>query len=152
MKWIFPFSFQIEVKEGRLIRSSFIPSLKQGLIVIGNPTSSEKGRLIEFMEAYQEGEPAAALPLPIHPHLLTPFNQSVLTTLQAIPFGEQWTYQMVAEKVGSPLAARAIGGACSKNPLPFLIPCHRVVRKNSLGGFTPWIEIKKFLIDFENGF
>lgn len=59
---------------------------------------------------------------------LTPFQQQVLRATLSIPYGHTWTYGELAERVGAPHAARAVGTALSKNPVPFLIPCHRVVR------------------------
>lgn len=59
---------------------------------------------------------------------LTPFQQAVLRATVEIPYGLTETYGEVAERVGAPRAARAVGTALSKNPVPLLIPCHRVVR------------------------
>ncbi len=79
------------------------------------------------------------------------FSKKVYNVLKEIPYGKVVTYESVARKLGSPKAARAVGNACARNPLPIIIPCHRVVRKNgSLGGFTGGIHIKKFLLDIEN--
>ena len=64
----------------------------------------------------------------------TAFQQRVWAALQAIPPGTVLTYGELARQLGT--AARAIGGACRANPLPILIPCHRVVGQQSLGGYT----------------
>lgn len=64
----------------------------------------------------------------------TPFQQRVWAALQAIPVGSVLRYGELAEQLGT--AARAIGGACRSNPLPILIPCHRVVGRQGLGGYT----------------
>ena len=78
------------------------------------------------------------------------FEKKVLKTLKKVPFGKTISYQKLAEMVGNPGAARAIGGAMSRNPFPIVIPCHRVLRKNGkLGGYTGGIEIKKMLLNLE---
>lgn len=66
---------------------------------------------------------------------LTPFQQRVLTAVRAIPPGETRSYGWLAEAIGHPRAARAVGQAVARNPLPLLVPCHRVVAENGLGGF-----------------
>jgi methylated-DNA-[protein]-cysteine S-methyltransferase len=59
--------------------------------------------------------------------LLRPFQQSVLRATYAIPFGETRTYKEIAEQVGHPNAARAVGRAEATNPMPLVLPCHRVI-------------------------
>jgi methylated-DNA-[protein]-cysteine S-methyltransferase len=65
-----------------------------------------------------------------------PFSRKVLEFVHTIPYGETLTYAEVAHAVGQPKAARAVGQALKRNPLPLIIPCHRVVATNGLGGFT----------------
>lgn len=81
----------------------------------------------------------------------TPFEVSVWKSLLTIPFGEVVTYGTLARRNGyPPTYARAVGNACRKNPVPIIIPCHRVIGKNnSLTGFSGGIEIKKWLLDYE---
>lgn len=68
---------------------------------------------------------------------LTDFERAVLSACMKIPRGETRTYSEIAEIIGKPEAARAVGNALAKNPLAPLIPCHRVVRKNgSVGGYS----------------
>ena len=65
------------------------------------------------------------------------FASSVLTACRAVEFGQVVTYSRLAGKLGQPLAARAVGNALAKNPLPLIIPCHRVVRSDGkIGGFS----------------
>ncbi len=67
----------------------------------------------------------------------TPFQREVLDVLRTIPRGEVMSYEEVAVRVGRPRASRAVGNAVAANPVPLVIPCHRVVRKDcSLGGFS----------------
>ncbi len=80
----------------------------------------------------------------------TPFQKEVWQQLQKIPFGATITYEELAERVGCPRGARAVGSACGKNPIAILIPCHRVVGKDGrLTGFAWGLERKKFLLQLE---
>lgn len=68
---------------------------------------------------------------------LTEFRQSVLEACRRIPHGQTASYSDLARQVGQPLASRAVGSAMANNPLPLIVPCHRVVRRDgSLGGFS----------------
>lgn len=80
----------------------------------------------------------------------TKFMKQVWTALQDIPYGEIRTYQQIAEKVGNPKAARAVGMANHKNPIPIIIPCHRVIGTNGkLVGYALGMDRKKFLLEWE---
>lgn len=75
--------------------------------------------------------------LPVDISGLTPFQQQVLTLTMQIPYGTVTTYGELAKRVGSSRAARAVGGALGANPVPVIIPCHRVVASNgALTGFS----------------
>ncbi|TCI04983.1 methylated-DNA--[protein]-cysteine S-methyltransferase [Corallincola luteus] len=96
-------------------------------------------------------EPAFRFDLPLLPQG-TEFQSRVWQQLLAIPVGEVQTYGEMAAALGS--AARAVGGACRRNPLPWVVPCHRVVASGSLGGFSgarqgPMLEIKRWLLCHE---
>jgi methylated-DNA-[protein]-cysteine S-methyltransferase len=87
--------------------------------------------------------------LPLRPEG-TPFQKRVWEMTSAIPYGETKTYAEVAKAVGVGRAARAVGAALSANPIPILIPCHRVVRSDgSPGGYAPDPRIKGMLLKFE---
>ncbi len=92
--------------------------------------------LVCRIQAYLNGERAA---LPIGPLDLTacsPFQQQVLRLEYTIPYGEVRTYQWLADRLGKPRAARAVGNALARNPFPLVIPCHRCIRSDgTLGGF-----------------
>lgn len=78
------------------------------------------------------------------------FKRSVYHAVQTIPYGKILSYQEVAKGIGRPLACRAVGNALSKNPIPVIIPCHRIVRSDdSLGGFSAGPEWKKKLLELE---
>jgi methylated-DNA-[protein]-cysteine S-methyltransferase len=79
----------------------------------------------------------------------TDFQKKVWNEIMNIPYGETKTYEDIAIAIGQPKAYRAVANACKQNPLAILIPCHRVVGKNELGGYNWGIEKKKWLIDFE---
>jgi methylated-DNA-[protein]-cysteine S-methyltransferase len=78
------------------------------------------------------------------------FRSSVYEEMLKISYGSTISYSDLAIKVGKPKAFRAVGTACGKNPLPLIIPCHRVKGKSSLGGFTGGLDIKKFLLRLES--
>lgn len=80
---------------------------------------------------------------------LTPFERSVLEEVEKIPFGKTKTYQEIAKAISEPKAVRAVGRAISKNPLPLIIPCHRVVGKKDIGGYIFGRKTKKYLLDSE---
>ncbi|MBI5417485.1 methylated-DNA--[protein]-cysteine S-methyltransferase [Candidatus Poribacteria bacterium] len=80
----------------------------------------------------------------------TSFQIKVWEILKSIPFGEIRSYKWVAEKLGSASFSRAVGQANGTNPLPLIIPCHRVIASDgSLGGFSCGIKYKKMLLEIE---
>lgn len=88
--------------------------------------------------------------LPIDLRLSAGFRRSVLSYLPAIGYGETASYQSVAAAVHNPKAVRAVGTACATNPLPVVIPCHRVIRSDGqLGAYLGGPEIKHQLLDME---
>ncbi len=80
------------------------------------------------------------------------FQQSVYCAMRAISYGETLTYGEIAKSLNMP--AQPVGQACGANPIPIIIPCHRVLAKNSIGGFSGWrgVEGKIALLKHENGF
>jgi methylated-DNA-[protein]-cysteine S-methyltransferase len=82
----------------------------------------------------------------------TDFQKSVWQELQKIPFGKTASYGEIAERIGNPKACRAVGMANNKNPIPIIVPCHRVIGKNgSLIGFGGGLDLKRQLLNLENG-
>lgn len=80
----------------------------------------------------------------------TLFQQEVWKALLTVPYGETRTYGQIAHMIGRPKAVRAVGGACGRNPLPILVPCHRVVGADgSLTGFSCGLDRKRFLLSLE---
>lgn len=76
----------------------------------------------------------------------TEFQRKVWEEMIKIPAGKVATYSEIAERIGKPTAYRAVANACGANPVVVLVPCHRVVAKSGLGGFSAGIEIKKELL------
>lgn len=80
----------------------------------------------------------------------TIFQQSVWQELRKIPFGKTASYGEIAERIGNKKASRAVGMANGKNPIPIIVPCHRVIGKDgSLTGFGGGLEVKKMLLELE---
>jgi len=81
----------------------------------------------------------------------TPFQLAVLSALQEIPYGETVSYADIAERIGKPKAVRAVGAANGRNPLPVVIPCHRVIGANGkLTGFGGGLPTKQALLELES--
>ena len=100
------------------------------------------------IEAYFSGK-RRRFDLPINPKG-TDFQKRVWKELSKIPYGELKSYKEIAEAIGNKDAARAVGMANSRNPIPLIIPCHRVIGVNgNLTGFAHGLDIKKQLIHFE---
>ncbi len=114
------------------------------------PTDAATQMVIEQLEAYFR-DPRYRFTAPLAP-AGTPFQRRVWAALQAIPAGTVLTYGELARQLDT--AARAIGGACRNNPAPILIPCHRVVGRQGLGGYAGAVTgdplgIKRWLLRHE---
>jgi O-6-methylguanine DNA methyltransferase len=80
----------------------------------------------------------------------TPFQKKVWSALTKIPYGQTRSYQDIARTIGHPKAFRAVGNSNGRNPVPLIIPCHRVIESNGgMGGFGHGLKVKKQLLDFE---
>ena len=103
---------------------------------------------IAQLRAYFSGE-LQMFDLPLQPKG-TLFQQQVWQQLQAIPYGQTVAYGELAQRLGKPTAARAVGGANGANPIPLIIPCHRVIGSNgSLTGYGAGLPIKEALLAHE---
>ncbi len=101
--------------------------------------------VLDYLSGWQ---PHLNLPLDIR---VTAFQQRVLEELQRIPYGETRTYGDIAKAIGNPKAARAVGNACNKNPVPLVIPCHRIVGSDGkLTGYAFGLERKETLLKLES--
>jgi AraC family transcriptional regulator, regulatory protein of adaptative response / methylated-DNA-[protein]-cysteine methyltransferase len=100
-----------------------------------------------LLEHMRGKNPDSSLPIDIR---ATAFQRQVWTYLQSIPFGATKSYGQVAKAIGRPSAVRAVARACATNPVPLVIPCHRVVRGDgSMGGYRWGIERKRTLLEME---
>src|SRR5262252_2009817 len=92
-----------------------------------------------------------AFDLPLDFRLAAGFRRAVLDHLPVIPYGHTESYAQVAAAVGSPKAVRAVGTACAKNPVPIVVPCHRVVRSDgTAGGYAGGPDAKDALLALES--
>lgn len=102
------------------------------------------------LEEYFAGR-RTAFDLPLDLRMSKGFRRDVLEHLREIGYGHTESYSEVATAAGSPRAVRAVGSACATNPLPVIIPCHRVLRSDgSLGGYLGGLEAKRALLDLES--
>lgn len=100
------------------------------------------------IRAWLQGE-RTSFDLPLAPWG-TLFQQAVRQAMLAIPYGQTCAYGSIAHQIGSPRAARAVGLACRNNPLPIIIPCHRVLAADGrLVGYNGGLEIKRHLLALE---
>lgn len=116
---------------------------------VGNGDALDLARMAkEQILSFLAGETKAfTVALDLHG---TPFQMAVWEFLRTIPYGRTTTYGEVATRLGKSRAPRAVGAACKANPLPIIIPCHRVVGGNgSLTGFNGGIKLKQSLIEIE---
>lgn len=103
---------------------------------------------VRQLESYFSGE-LKEFTLPLEPSG-TVFMKQVWSALCEIPFGKTATYGEIAERIGRPKAARAVGLANNRNPIPIFIPCHRVIGADgSLTGYRGGLEMKKKLLELE---
>ena len=101
----------------------------------------------EALTAYFDGVPLPELAVDLHG---TPFQRSVWRAVMQIPFGETRSYAEVGRAIGYPLAGRAVGAANAVNPLPFVVPCHRVIGADgSIKGYPGDVISRRLLLELE---
>ncbi len=105
--------------------------------------------IIRQLEEYFAGS-RLVFKIPLDLSLGTPFQRQVWRGLLDIPYGETVTYKQLAKDIGRPSALRAVGAANGANPIPIIVPCHRVVAAGGkLGGFSAGLYLKRRLLDLE---
>ncbi len=105
--------------------------------------------LMERLKVYFSGH-RTTFPDKLDLSRATHFQREVWEITRRIPYGETRSYAWVAEQIKKPRAMRAVGQALSKNPLPIIVPCHRVVASDGkLGGFSSGVEMKRYLLSLE---
>lgn len=103
-----------------------------------------KMQLMQYFEGKRED-----FELPLNPQGTT-FMKQVWKALEKIPYGETNTYKQIAENIQNPKAVRAVGMANHRNPIPIIIPCHRIIGSNGkLVGYALGLEMKQFLLNLE---
>jgi methylated-DNA-[protein]-cysteine S-methyltransferase len=104
---------------------------------------------VRQLQAYFSGK-LQKFDLPLAPEG-TDFQMKVWRALQSIPYGETWSYGELARRIRKPTASRAVGAANGQNPIPVIIPCHRVIGANGLlTGFGGGLPIKRKLLELES--
>lgn len=102
------------------------------------------------LDAYFAGR-LRAFNVPVDLRLSAGFRRAVLGQLSTVAYGETVSYAVMASRAGSPSAVRAVGTACATNPVPIVIPCHRVVRSDgTLGGYLGGLDAKRALLSLES--
>lgn len=130
---------RLEADETGLTRISF---LRRGAERADRkPHDPILGRAVLALEAWAEGRRVRPPPLVLG--RMPPFLRRVLEECRRIPRGRTVSYGELARRCGRPRAARAVGQAMARNPLPILIPCHRVVAAIGVGGFSPGLDLKR---------
>jgi methylated-DNA-[protein]-cysteine S-methyltransferase len=133
-------SFHPEGEDERLARAL-------GVRVLRSPRPVDEAR--RQLDEYFAGR-RREFELETDPRLAPPFHRQVLAELERVPYGQTTTYGALAAKVGRPRAARAVGGAMNRNPIPIVLPCHRVVGSGgSLVGYGGGLDKKEFLLRLE---
>jgi len=129
------------------------PELSTGHGTRRHPASSSLTEAAaEMISAYFRGEKTTFLALPVDLERSTPFRSNILRMIRSIRYGEVKSYGEIAAMAGIPAASRAVGGAMASNPVPLVIPCHRVIAADgSLTGFSAagGILFKKYLLMLE---
>jgi methylated-DNA-[protein]-cysteine S-methyltransferase len=119
-----------------------------------SPRMLEGGRRLDAVCAQLDGYFGGRLhhfDVPVDLQLVHGFRRQVLQSLLGIPYGRTASYRDVARSAGSAGAVRAAGTACATNPIPILVPCHRVVRSDgAIGGYRGGVEAKRWLLDLES--
>jgi O-6-methylguanine DNA methyltransferase len=131
------------------------PSAQQARHLLGERRSDAAwspdrfGNLIQRLRIYFGGG-KATFPDELDLSGATPFQRRVWEVVRLIPYGETRSYVWAAQQVGNPRAARAVGQALGRNPLPIIVPCHRVIASDGrLGGFSDGVEVKRRLLHLE---
>ena len=139
-----------------LVRIAFAEEVEDALLEL---SASVSPRLLEMPRRLHEvheqldryfSKSLTDFDLELDLRLVSPFSRRVLDGTAAIPYGSYETYSEVAAGIGSPRAARAVGNAVAANPIPVVIPCHRVLRAGgAVGKYGGGVGRKRFLLELE---
>ena len=132
-------------ENNKIIAIEINQPIKEDIIQKDTPLLKEtEKQLLEYLEGKRK-----VFDVPLNPKG-TKFMKEVWTALQEIPYGQTRTYGQIAKRIGKPKAARAVGMANHRNPIPIITPCHRVIGSNGkLVGYALGMEMKEFLLTLE---
>ncbi len=136
-----PLGNAVIVADGRRVRELHLRR--------GRTSGRASGALADDLRRYFAGERVDFRRYDVDLAPCTAFERTVYEATRKIPYGETRTYGEIAVAIGKPGAARAVGQALGKNPACIVIPCHRVVASNGLGGFTGGLAWKEALLRLE---
>jgi len=137
---LFNQTIEIQLDDIGIVGMSF--SLEENVVV------DEESEIQKQLTEYENGL-RREFKLPLH-LIGTSFQKQVWNALLEIPYGETRSYQEIAMQIGNPKALRAVGGACNRNPIGIIVPCHRVIGKNgSLTGYAGGLSYKELLLNHE---
>ena len=143
-------AFAVSFSDSGVCDVQFPNKSKASTMELRNQEGEGGRHLADALRIYATGR-KAAFQVEVDLHDCTEFLQLVWDALREIPYGEVRTYKQIAESLGRPKSARAVGAACAANPVPVVIPCHRVVAaEGKLGGFSGGLQWKKKLLKLEN--
>lgn len=149
----------ITVDKGKLLYLGWTPFLSTGRFGLKNDLSQlpkehcflKDQWVIEktekWLNDYFEGK-IEEFPVPLD-FKGTSFQARVWREMMKVPYGEVMTYGRLAQKVGVPRGYRAVANACKVNPYVIVVPCHRIIAANGIGGYNGGLEKKKYLLDLE---
>ncbi|MFS0871986.1 methylated-DNA--[protein]-cysteine S-methyltransferase [Paenibacillus xylanilyticus] len=130
--------------------NSWVTRIAPGVELEENEDTLKRTGMMDWLQSYFAGDQIAytdEIPLDL---IGTTFQQQVWRELGRVPYGETRTYGDIATAVGRPSAVRAVGAANGANPIPLLLPCHRIIGANrKLTGFRGGLELKRRLLDIE---
>jgi O-6-methylguanine DNA methyltransferase len=141
----------------RLTKSRFLDtssSLRKDIPDSCTPFDSTWKQIVhDGLNSFFSGEPAPLELMPMVHSEQTSFQLKVLSALKKIPFGQTFSYALIAKEIGLPKSFRAVALACKHNPLQLFIPCHRVIKSDgSIGGFEAGVSIKRKLLAIESNY
>ena len=132
--------------------ASFVADLRKQLKMNVVKSAEKIADIVSQLEAYFAGK-RRAFDIPVDLSQATPFQRSVLMAARGVSMGQVTTYGEIAKRIGHPKASRAVGQALGHNPVPIVVPCHRVVSSGGgLGGYTGGLSIKRRLLEMEGAY
>ncbi len=137
---LFDQTIEINFDEQGIVGMSFVDNINASIDL----NSDIQKQLTEYEKGSRK-----VFDLPLHLKG-TEFQLKVWNALLEIPYGETRSYQQIAQRIGQPKALRAVGGACNRNPIGIIVPCHRVIGKNGkLTGYAGGLFYKELLLNHE---